>query len=387
MGSQTSSLQTVTRTLIFHIGLPKTGTTMIQEFFKASHLNFENNKVGVLSKDGFGAHYLLGEQLRKLDAIGDGGSIFLGKTNFTDYFPDLKDYSSYIISAENMSEIGDNGISSIIRFAEDSDANLKMACTVRNPVEWLFSNWSQIIKSDYIDWIDYVKHSRLNKVGFLSTSINPWVNKSVTSIVIIKYHHKDFLENFLGRIEMSHLFPKNQDTFFLNNGVGLAGNMYCALMVKEIYKILGANERHLFQKVRKDYLKRMLLDIFDNASPLFEISQIYEKQILESNNLIGFDSYEELIKYCKEWIKDARTTLNFAMPLLDSKSISVVNDFVEDAIMDVEKMIDTPYQFKKFPQRNFVNHLPINGQFIGLVRSIAIAIQLGFRTYSEIAQD
>ena len=92
MGSQMSSLQTITRTLIFHIGLPKTGTTMIQEFLKASHLNFENNKVGVLSKDGYGAHYLLGEQLRKLDAFVNVGSIFLGKTNFTDYFPDLKDY-------------------------------------------------------------------------------------------------------------------------------------------------------------------------------------------------------------------------------------------------------------------------------------------------------
>ena len=55
------------RILIMHIGLPKTGTTLIQEFLKANHENFAKKGIGVLSTDGNGAHYILGTQLLALD--------------------------------------------------------------------------------------------------------------------------------------------------------------------------------------------------------------------------------------------------------------------------------------------------------------------------------
>ena len=55
------------KTLHLHVGLPKTGTTSIQEFLKKNHDYFESNGVGVLSVDGEGAHHLLAQNIIKLD--------------------------------------------------------------------------------------------------------------------------------------------------------------------------------------------------------------------------------------------------------------------------------------------------------------------------------
>ena len=378
------------RTLIMHIGLPKTGTTMIQEFLKANHEKFDKNGIGVLAVDGQGSHYFLGNYLNELDGNIIHSKGFLTEySSMSNYYPIWSNQSTYIISSENMEKLGVRGVLSVLKYAQGANATIKVALTLRRPSELLFSNWCQVIKSEYIDWIPYIEDSIESKVGFLSSSLQHWLVKGlVSSIVIVKYEKIGLLNNFLHRIGIGQFMPLDEiSSSFININGSMVEALYQAALVREISYVLASNDRLGFLKFDIGYVQRILLDIADNASPVFEIANKYEDEILKDEAVLGYDSYESLSRYTKAWADDAKQFLQEAKPWLDAESIKIINQLVHEALVYAKRFINNNENCRKLPQKDFVELLPIDSQFIGLSRTLATSILLGNRTFNNITKN
>jgi hypothetical protein len=128
----------------------------------------------------------------------------------------------------------------------------------------------------------------------------------------------------------------------------------------------------------------MLLDITDNASPVFEIANKYEDEILDNENILGYDSYESLSRYTKAWAEDTKEFLNEAKPWIDEESIEIINKLADEALVDAKRFINNNENCRKLPQKDFVELLPIDSQYIGLIRTLATSILFGYRTFKNI---
>ena len=372
------------RTLIMHIGLPKTGTTMIQEFLKRYHATFEENGVGVLEVDGINAaHHLLANYLQKLDGANKSDGWFLGEDKRSNYYPTWTDQTTYLISAENMFCLREEGVLSVVKYAETNEAALKVACTLRNPSEWLWSVWTQTAKTTWMNWIDFIDSAIENRTGFLSTTLQCWLLKDqINSIVIVKYKKDGLLTSFLNRIAMDNIILLDDAIIpSVNIGVGIIEVLYGATMVKNIHQMLASNDRFGFEKVDCGYLERMLLGVSEKASPAFEIAQKYEDEAMNNELVLGTDSYQALSRYSEEWAKDARNFLKKARPWLDQESIKIIKELINEALEDAKRYIELPKNCRKLPQRNFSENLPIDAQFIGLSRTLATSILLGSKVF------
>ena len=375
------------RSLILHIGFPKTGTTMIQEFLKASCKQFEANGVGVLSVEGDGAHHHLGGYIIALDKpeLREDGW-FLGMHNQIDFFPKWRNHSRYLISSETMSVVGKLGVQSVVRYARESDALVKVAVTLRKPSEWLLSCWTQHVKTSYIDWIDYVLWATEKKHGFLSSSLQPWlIRNKIDSIVIIKYEKKELLKGFLRRVGMEQFSPSDDDVApIINSGRDIIEVLYYAAAVKDVHRILASSDRFSFVKPDWGYVKRMLLDVADIASPAFEVAQKYSDDFDNNSSFLGSDSNQSLARYLKEWAEDAEQFLQLANEWLDEESIRIIQKLAIEALDEVRILNEAPETYHKLPQKNFVEKLPIDSQFIGQTRVLAASILLGCRAYLQL---
>jgi len=385
-----SKKKPMSRTLIMHIGLPKTGTTMIQEFLKHNHEKFDKNGIGALSVDGQGTHAFLGNYLNELDGnIIQSKGYLTGYSSMSNYYPVWSNQSTYIISSEDMQKLGDRGVLSVLKYAQGANATIKVALTLRRPSEFIFSNWCQFIKSKYIDWISFVEESVESKVGFLSVSLRHWLAKNlVSSIVIVKHEKVNFLNNFLQRIGIGQFIPLDDSTSpFINVTSSMVEALYQAALVKEISHVLASNDRLDFLKYDIGYVQRILLDIADNASPVFEIANKHEDATLKDEAVLGYDSYESLSRYTKAWADDAKQFLQEAKPWLDVESIKIINQLVNESLVDAKQFINNTENFRKLPQKDFVELLPIDSQFIGLSRTLATSILLGNRSFNNISQN
>ena len=375
------------RILYLHVGLPKTGTTSIQEFLKEHHKAFEASGVGTLSVDGQGAHHLLAQHLICLDQPNKYlPGFFLGQDSLhINFFPTWGDLTKYIISAEDLAWIGSQGANELRTYADANKASLRVVCVLRNPIDWLWSIWNQECKYSAVDWVNFIESAALEKRGFLGNIFSGIsLLSELDSMIFIEYQPKKMIENFLDRLSMTHIYDFSKDygksnTNQFNVSKNVIESMYTSALSREVHMALSETDNFLYANLPSGFVQRNLLDLADKASPVFELSQKYADKVLKMPSIFGADSHEAINSYLEGWLSDANSFLEGASCNFQTDSLSVFKSLVDKVILDLSRLKDGLQLDKTFPQRNFLNNLPINSEFIGMARSIALLIYLGYK--------
>ena len=396
----------MTRTIYFHIGLPKTGSTAIQEYFKIYASLFLKHGISGLARDGLGSHSDLANYLLTLDH-GTNQNIGLShfsSTNFDapstqDYlfdsenkfslFPSFEKCSKIFISSEHFHELGSLGSRCVVDYAIKNNANLSILAVVRPPQQWIWSVWGQYTKSHWLDWHDFLEYANTKKIGFLSNILSPWIGQSNTSITLLEYNKKKLVSNFLVKLGLPiSLIDNSESNFIVNKSLDPIGIVYQALLTKNILDCIAQMKRNQFFKPSSRYVHRLLLDFSDNSSATYEISSLYRDKILQEQKVFCTDTSGLLSTYTQLWIEDALHFLNIAKDSIDEGSKQQLEVVIDQAVKSNEVcQINLDKHDRLFPNRNFINHLPINAQFIGLSRCIASTILLASRSYKSQGSD
>jgi hypothetical protein len=392
------------RSLYFHIGLPKTGSTSLQESLKAHKFLLNDIGIGGQTDNGDWSHHELAEILNNLELntaikkeklinseeiVEDKAPIIgliddlqtPGYIKRSDEsrakFPSFQDYNSLLISSEAFSGIGDAGAQEVIKFTKKNDAQLKIIGIIRSLDEWLWSMWSQYTKSHWIDWCDYIVSAEFNKVGFLSSAFAPWLRIGTDSIKIINYSKTDTLNDFFKSINLTQDIINNISSGSktrLNERRDIVSTMYQAANSKLVLENINESLCFNFHKPNPGFAIKMLRDISEIGTPAFEISSIFEKKILIEKDILGIDYVPYLKKYISSWIEDAYLFLNSSNRWIDDNSRTAITL----AINSNKAILENPI-LKPLPNHNFISKLPLNSQFIGQARVISSCIVIASR--------
>jgi hypothetical protein len=397
------------RNLYFHVGLPKTGTTSLQEILKANHSLFNDFGIGGMLENGEWSHHELAAFLNKLGPnitqkkgkqanrkkIKKGEAVptkiisdlktpgyINGIEEHSSSFPSFDNFNKLLITSEAFSGIGDAGADKVIKFAKEFDSRLTIVGTIRYLDEWLWSMWSQYTKSHWVDWCDYIDSLEFNKIGFLSTTFTPWVKSDVASIKILGYTKQNLISNFFKNIGLTQdqidKIPQPKKSI-LNQGLDPITIMYQAAICKLVNHNIYENIRLNFYKPNKGAVTKLLLDITEISNPAFEISSIFEKKILSDEIILGLDYVPHLKKYVSSWMKDAQEFLNLSDQHINDESKKIIILAINNCANILENQI-----YKPLPNKNFLSILPVNSQFIGQARVIASSIVIASREVNNL---
>ncbi|CAM8629996.1 hypothetical protein MCETE7_00520 [Acidimicrobiia bacterium] len=370
------------RSLLLHVGLPKTGTTTIQNFIQHNADAFAQLGVGVLSVEGLGAHYLLAHHLKSLDGAQRESSFFANVAGRTEFFPEWTREDVYLISTEDVHIIGPNGAAAIREFASVHDAALTVHATIRNPIDWLWSCWTQVTKSQWYDWATWVDRALEDRDGFLSGSLGIWLEDKSVGLELMAYEGPDLLRRFLHRTGLAAVLEGDLvDVPAANIGLAPVEILYQAMFVRDVRSSLTS--RHLIAYHDPDwgFIERMLLNSVALGTPTFEVAQKYERQVLEldEGEVFGPSVFGGLAAYAEAWILDAGDFAERATGRLDEESRATIADACALLESDISELRNGSFIRTRFPQRDFAERLPIDSQYLGLVRNVATMIHLGDR--------
>lgn len=370
------------RSLLLHVGLPKTGTTTIQNYLQHNANGFSRAGIGVLSVEGLGAHYLLAHHLQSLDGIKPEEWFFGGYSQRTDFFPDWNSEHTCVISAEDVHIIGPNGVSAISEFASTHDASLTVHATIRNPIDWLWSCWTQVTKSEWYDWSIWVDRALEERDGFLSRSLGIWWENKSNRVQLMAYKGPDLLGRFLERTRLSGaLDGEAVDVPSANIGLSPVESLYLAMFVRDVRSSLANRDRIAYHDPDWGYIEAMLLGSVSLGAPTFEVAQKYERHVLDlaDGDIFGPSVFDGLAAYSEAWINDARDFAANGVERLDSESVATIEQTCDELEADIGALRDGSFDRIRFPQRDFADRLPIDSQYLGLVRSVATMIHMGDR--------
>jgi hypothetical protein len=382
------------------VGLPKTGSTAIQEYFKNYSSVFLQHGITGLANDGLGSHTELAKYLLMLDN-GNIENIGLGHfihnnfdlpliqdesfdpKNGCSLFPSFENCSKIFISSEHFHELASLGAQCVVDYALQNQANLSIMAVVRPPQQWIWSVWGQYIKSHWIDWYEFLEYANTKKIGFLSNILSPWIGQSNTCITLLEYNKKTLISDLFVKLGVPISSIKNSASIFIaNKSLDPIGIVYQALLNKNILDCIAQMKRNKIHEPSSGYISTLLLDFSNNSSATHEISSLYRHKILQEQKVFGVDTSALLSTYTQLWIEDALHVLNIAKDAIDGESKQQLKNVIDQAIESKEAcQIKSFKQDELFPNRDFINHLPINAQFIGLGRCIATTILLGSRFY------
>ena len=370
------------RSLLLHVGFPKTGTTTIQNYLQHNAEGFSRGGIGVLSVDGLGAHYLLAHHLKSLDGAERESTFFGNVAGRTEFFPDWKREHTYVISAEDVHIIGPKGVAAIGEFGSVHDAALTVHATIRNPIDWLWSYWTQVTKSEWYDWSAWIDRALEHRDGFLSRSLGIWLEDESVGLKLMAYEGPEFVRRFLRRTGLDAVLEGDfVDVPAANIGLTPVEILYQAMFVRDVRSSLANRHQIAFHDPDWGYIERLLLESVSFGAPTIEVAQKYERQVLEldGGEVFGPSVFSGLAAYAEAWISDAIDFADRWTGRLDEESKATISGACAALESDIRGLRNGSFVRTRFPQRDFADRLPIDSQYLGLVRSVAMMIFLADR--------
>lgn len=374
------------RRLLMHVGMPKTGTTTLQLFLTARHTSFAEEGMGVLGRTGLAGQHQLADWLREMDGGQLPPGFFYGSRDAeTDHFPEWNGFSSLLISAEDMYLIAERGVRAVLDYAHAHDADCEVVLSIRNPVDWLWSTWTQRSKSIAVDWPATVEGVLRDGEGFLSRSLRPWLDTGeVRRVTVVSMEGPSFVERFLRAIG-SAVEVGNVPSY--NVGGDFYAVLYQATLTAMVRRMLVSERSTNFVHAESGFVQRFLTEVNEKAEPYHEMSLYFRERVREDPSIeercIGRDSHELVAQYARRWSSDAREFLSRYGWSLGDASARAVEDAVVRADDDV-RLLESGETFRRpFPRPGFVDLVPINASFVALARTVATAIILAQQVWER----
>lgn len=369
----------MSRRLIMHVGLPKTGTTTIQEFLTNHRDAFAREGTGVVGPYGRGGQHQLGDWLREQDGAHHTPGFFFGRRDrFDDLFPEWGEMSMHLISSEAMYLMGPRGVRTTLDYAQSHGAACEVLVTVRNPLDWVWSRWTQWSKTEPIDWVGSVESVLARREGFVSTTLKHWLESGeIRRVMLVRSEGAGLVERFLAAIGSS---VQAGHVPSYNIGEELFTCMYRATLVSMIYDIHRREYEFSIRDAERGFTQRMLLDLMGKADPCRQMAVRYRERVREDPSIgercIGTGSHGVLAAYSREWAADAREFVERHGSCLDEASVAAVRALAEEATHDA-RVLESADPFRRaFPQPGFIDAMPIDAAFVTLARSIAMTLLL-----------
>lgn len=363
------------RALIVHAGLPKTGTTAIQTYFSNNHDSLNSAGIGVLSRQGTGHHFALGQYLLSLDnrhlINGFASEVVLSDDQFPIW--DEKNHA-YVISDEGLVNIGSNGVRAVESYAEKNGAYCHVVIVTRDPRDWIYSLWTQATKiNESHDWIDWLEKALEDKVGFISSALSSWYELDSFRVSLVEYSSTDMVKNFFAHLGM----PYSVNTQEIKNPSPLnvtapVVEVICGAAFNEMVRV---SVQKFGSPLLPGEIQRILLDLTDNSRPMFEMARAVEERMALDGTLedriLGYQSFSVLSTYLRSWAEDAESFFQLNRERFDQPSSAVIQTLISKASKGAEQLVANPHRFKKLPQKNAALKVPIDASFIAMVRVVS----------------
>lgn len=358
-----------TRELVVHIGLPKTATTTIQTVLSWFAEDVERSGVACRSFEGHAAHHVLADHVLRLDGRGWPEMFHHSPRRLDECWPQWGDRDRMVISAEDLSDIGPNGVAAIDAFAERHDATITVVATLRTPIDWAWSMWAEHTKSRPVDWIDFVEELAERRRGVAGAMVAQWSAATrFRSMRFLDFHVVDPVVDFLERcVTPGVVTPEIIATVKENVGVGDLEAMYRALFVGAVFDALAAHDRLSGIDPDGGLVPRLLLNAASWSSPMSETARAFapavEALVGRPDSPFGPDSLPVLRRYGDLVAVDARDlAIDDAAPL-DEFSRQVLVAHAGRARAAVIELEDAGPLVNRFPQRDFMSRLPVDARF------------------------
>jgi hypothetical protein len=362
------------KTLLLHVGLPKTGSTTIQYYLYQQHLALASCGFQARLGQGHGHAFALAHQLLSLDIPGGGSAAdYAADVDLAiDHFPVWGEAETLIISHENLCVIGPSGAAAVEDYARRHAATIRVAVVIRDQFDWLYSLWTQITKIQDADWCEHVQSHSAQRTGFLSTTCSVWTQVQTARVSLLNYSRTDFLTAFCERYQIPYIAQSvmPQEKFF-NNAHSTAECLYRATLHASVFQLLDG----LAPEIPRGFVHRQLLSVSEEIRPVYEVAKRFEERLQqghsEAQNYYGSDSFPYISAYLSQWAEDARDFYRKHESILDAESQQVIKFLIEKASINAEQLHRNPGNFAQLPQKNAASILPIDAQFVSLARTIA----------------
>lgn len=390
-GSSSVGTDSPSRELVVHVGLPKTATTTIQTLLSWYAEDFERAGVTCRSFEGHAAHHVLADQVLRLDGRSWPEMFHHSTRDLDECWPEWGDAARMVISAEDLSDIGPNGVSTIDAFAERHDASITVAAVLRDPVEWSWSLWAEHTKSRPVDWIDFIEELAEHRRGVAGAMVAQWSTANrFRSMRFLDFHAGDPVIDFLDRcVTPGVVTPEVVATVQENVGVGALEAMYRALFVGAVFEALAADDRLSGIDPDGGLVPRLLLNAAGWSSPMTETTRVFAPMV-ESlagspSSPFGPDSLSVLRHHVEMVADDAAALAADDRAPLDDHSRGVLRTHAERARAVVIELDDDGPLANRYPQRDFASRLPVDARFhesvAQAVALIAAGVAVVDRTY------
>ena len=371
------------RELVVHVGLPKTATTTIQTLLSWFAEDIERAGVACRSFEGHAAHHVLADQLLRLDGGGFPEMFHHSPRHLDECWPEWGGAARMVISAEDLCDIGPNGVAAIDAFAERNDASITVVATLRAPIDWSWSMWTEHTKSRPVDWIDFVEELAERRRGVAGAMVAEWsVAPRFRSMRFLDFHVVDPVSDFLDRcVTPGVVTPEVLSRVQENIGVGVLEAMYRALYVGAVLDALAADERLSGIDPDGGLVPRLLLNATAWSSPMSETARAFAPMVEtlagRPSSPFGPDSLPALRRHVAVVADDAAGLAADDAAPLDDHSRKVLQRHADRARADVIELDDAGPLADRFPQRDFAARLPVDARFHEAVEQAVALLAAG----------
>ena len=384
---------TVSRELVVHVGLPKTATTTIQTLLSWFADDVERAGVACRSIEGHAAHHILADQLLRLDGRSWPEMFHHSPWDLEHCWPEWGGAARLVVSAEDLCDIGPLGVAAVDSFADRHDASITVVATLRSPIEWSWSLWTEHTKSRPVDWIDFVEDLVERRRGVAGEMVAQWSAASrFRSMKFLDFHVDDPVMDFLDQcVAPGIVAPDVVTTVSENVGVGALEAMYRARYVGAVLEGLAADERFAGADPDGGLVPRLLLNAAAWSSPMSMTARafapIVDALAGRSDSPFGPDSLPVLRRFGELVEADAIGLAADGTAPLDDASRVVLRGHADRARGAVAGLIDDGPMSNRYPQRDFASRLPVDERFdeaveqtVGMIVAGVAVVDRTYRT-------
>ena len=366
------------RRFFVHIGMPKTGSTSIQQFFDQHRDELTRRDIASVPQGMRRMSEILANELMRLDGRGFDQSVFPETWALEDLLPKWSGHRDCLFSSEMLWSAGPNAVGTLVQLASENNSSVEVVAFFRSLDTWMWSWWAQETKAGWIDWCEFLEMVIAERRGYLSDVFGSWVRANAkVEIRVRPFEGPDLIQRFAKEVGVDDL-EVSPTVRSQNVSEPPLEVIRRAAIVKMIWN--EVLHQMVFKSFPLDYAagSRLVLETTENRQVGYESAQDHLRIFpnLETDPTFGVDSLPLLSEYVEGWCSDADEFLGKHRSSFDEESVDYLNAMVDQSSVLGQKLrsMSDPEVVSRFPQLGFADRLPTSAHEVALARGIAAAV-------------